>query len=101
LQEIAQETFIYLQGSYLVSFMLALIAGLAAVKTVAYDQRTGVVLFLAVGLLGLFLGEFVLFWLNLDEYLEQLAALRIVFDFIAAYVGSFIIAAIIHFVKPT
>ena len=101
MQEIAQETFTYLQGSYWVSFMIALIAGLAAVKTVAYDQRAGGVLFLIVGLLGLFLGEFVLFWLNLDEYLEQLAAMRIVFDFIAAYVGSFIIAAIIHFVKPT
>lgn len=101
MQEAAQEVFAYLQGSIWVSLILAFIAGIAAVKTVAYDQRSGVILFSIVGVLGLFLGEFMLFWFKLDEYLDELAGLRIVFDFIAAYVGSFVIAAIIHFVKPT
>ncbi len=101
MQETAQEVFAYLQGSVLVSLALAFVAGLAAVKTVAYEQRASVVLFLIVGVLGLILGEFMIFWLKLDEYLEKIAELRIVFDFVAAYVGSFVIAAIIHFIKPT
>ena len=101
MQEIAQEAFTYLQGSFLVSLILAFIAGLAAVKTVAHGQRAGVVLFLIVGVFGLFLGEFMVFWFGLDAYLEKIAQLRIVFDFIAAYIGSFVIAAIIHFIKPT
>ena len=74
---------------------------MAASKTVAYDRRAGVVFFLIVGLLGLFLGEFVIFYFRLDEYLVNIANLRIVFDLIAAYIGSFVLAAIIHFIKPT
>jgi len=101
LQETALNVFAYLQGSVLVSLILAFVAGIAAVKTVAHDQRSGVILFMIVGVLGLFLGEFMLFLFKLDEYIEKIAQLRIVFDFIAAYVGSFIIAAIIHFIKPT
>ena len=101
MQEAAQEVFVYLQGSVWVSLIVAFIAGLAAVKTVAYEERARVVLFLIVGVLGLFLGEFMLFWFNLDVYLEKIAQLRILFDFVAAYLGSFVIAAIIHFVKPT
>jgi uncharacterized membrane protein YeaQ/YmgE (transglycosylase-associated protein family) len=101
LQETALNVFAYLQGSVIVSLVVAFVAGIAAVKTVARDQRSGVILFLIVGILGLFLGEFMLFMFKLDEYIEKIAQLRIVFDFIAAYVGSFIIAAIIHFIKPT
>ena len=101
MQESAQQVFIYLQGSLLASLVLAFVAGFAADKTVAYDRRSGVVLFLLIGLLGLFLGEFMIFYFKLDEQLESISELRIVFDLIAAYVGSFVIAAIIHFVKPT
>jgi uncharacterized membrane protein YeaQ/YmgE (transglycosylase-associated protein family) len=101
LQEIAQQVFTYLQGSLLVSLTLAFVAGFAAVKTVAYDRKSGVVLFLIVGVLGLFLGEFMIFYLKFDEYLEKISEFRLVFDLIAAYVGSFVVAAIIHFVKPT
>ena len=100
LQEAAAQVFAYLQGSPIVAVVLAFIAGLAAVKTVAHDSRVGLVLFLVVGALGLILGEFVLVYFKLDEYLENLSALRIVFDFIVAYLGSFFIAAIIHFIKP-
>ena len=101
MQEIAQQVFAYLQGSLLVSLILAFVAGFAADKTVAYDRRSGVVFFLIVGLLGLFLGEFMIFFFKLDEYLKTISELRIVFDLIAAYIGSFVVAAIIHFVKPT
>jgi len=70
-------------------------------KTVASDQRAGFILFALVGVVGLLLGEFVLLYYGLDGYLEPISEFRIFFDFIAAYIGSFIVAAIIHFIKPT
>jgi uncharacterized membrane protein YeaQ/YmgE (transglycosylase-associated protein family) len=101
LGETLEKVSTYLQPNPILSLGIALLAGFAAVKTVAYDQRAGAVLFIIVGLVGLFLGEFVIFHYQLDEYLEHIAEFRIFFDFIAAYVGSFIVAAIIHFIKPT
>lgn len=56
--------------------------------------------FLVIGLLGLFLGEFMLIYSKIVEYLESLAQLRILVDLIVAYLGSFLITAIVHFVKP-
>lgn len=99
--ESAQEVFVYLQGGIIVSLILAFVAGFAADKTVAYERRSGVLFFLTIGLLGLFLGEFVLVYSRLDKYLEGIAEFRVLFDLIAAYLGSFFIAAIIHFIKPT
>lgn len=99
--ESLQKVSSYLQPNPILSLGLALLAGFAATKTVAYDQKAGVVLFVIVGLVGLFLGEFMIFHYQLDEYLEHIAEFRIFFDFIAAYVGSFVVAAIIHFIKPT
>jgi uncharacterized membrane protein YeaQ/YmgE (transglycosylase-associated protein family) len=101
LQEIVQEIFAYLKDSPFVSLVIAFVAGMAADKTVAHERRSSAVFFLIVGLFGLFLGEFVIFYFRLVEYLETISEFRIFFDFIAAYIGSFIIAAIIHFVKPT
>ncbi|HEX5606004.1 MAG TPA: hypothetical protein VFY96_05780 [Candidatus Binatia bacterium] len=91
----------YLQPNPVLSLGVALVAGFAAVKTVAYDQRAGFILFALVGVVGLFLGEFVLLYYGLDGYLESVSEFRILFDLIAAYIGSFIVAAIIHFIKPT
>ncbi len=91
----------YLQPNPFLSLGLAFVAGFAAVKTVAYDQRASAILFALVGIVGLILGEFVLVYYRLDEYLESISQFRIVFDFIAAYIGSFVVAAIIHFIKPT
>jgi uncharacterized membrane protein YeaQ/YmgE (transglycosylase-associated protein family) len=90
-----------LQPNPVLAVGIAFVAGLAAVKTVARDQRAGVVLFVLVGVIGLFLGEFVIAYYELDEYLESIAQFRLLFDFIAAYIGSFVVAAIIHFIKPT
>jgi len=101
LGETFQKVAAYLQPNPLLALGLAFVAGFAAVKTVAYDQRGGVILFALVGVVGLFLGEFVLLYYRLDEYLETISQFRILFDLIAAYIGSFIVAAIIHFIKPT
>jgi uncharacterized membrane protein YeaQ/YmgE (transglycosylase-associated protein family) len=99
--EAAQQVIAYLQGSLLVSLTIAFVAGFAADKVVAYERRSGVIFFLVVGVLGLFLGEFMLFSFKLDEYIEPIADFRLFFDLIAAFVGSFLVAAIIHFIKPT
>ena len=101
LQEAAQEVVTYLQPNPLLFLCIALVAGFAANKTVSSERRLGYISFLIVGLIGLFLGEFMLFYFKLNDYLEDLAGLRILIDFIAAFVGSFIVAAIIHFIKPT
>jgi uncharacterized membrane protein YeaQ/YmgE (transglycosylase-associated protein family) len=101
LGETFQKVAAYLQPNPLLALGVAFVAGFAAVKTVAYDQRAGVILFALVGVVGLFLGEFVLLYYRLDEYLETISQFRILFDLIAAYIGSFIVAAIIHFIKPT
>jgi len=101
LGETFQKVAAYLEPNPLLALGVAFVAGFAAVKTVAYDQRTGFILFALVGVVGLFLGEFVLLYYGLDEYLEPISEFRILFDFIAAYIGSFLVAAIIHFIKPT
>ncbi len=100
MQEIAQQVLSYLLNSPVLSLGIAFVAGFAANKTVAYEGRSGFFLYLLVGVIGLFLSQFVLLRLGLQEYLEKLPEFRLLFDFIAAYLGSFFVAAIIHFIKP-
>ena len=99
MQETAQVVFQYLLGNPVVYLGVAFIAGLAARKTVAYEGRAGFFLYLLIGVFGLFLSQFVILFFG-QEYLEKLPEFRVLFDFLAAYVGSFIVAAIIHFIKP-
>ena len=101
MQELAREVVAYLKGNPVLYIGIAFVAGFAAHKTVTYESRSGVILFLIVGLLGLFLGQFVLLYFGLTEYLEKLPEFRPLFDFFTAYIGSFIVATLIHFVKPT
>ena len=79
---------------------VALVAGWAASKTVASERRSGIVLWLFVGIAGLFLSQFMLLFSGLQDYIEGVSEFRILFDLIAAYIGSFFIAALIHFVRP-
>jgi uncharacterized membrane protein YeaQ/YmgE (transglycosylase-associated protein family) len=100
MQETARLVFQHFLGNPVIYLGVAFIAGLAASKTVAYEGSAGFVLYLLIGVLGLFLSQFVIVFFGLQEYLQQLPEFRVLFDFIAAYVGSFIVAAIIHFIKP-
>jgi uncharacterized membrane protein YeaQ/YmgE (transglycosylase-associated protein family) len=100
MQETAQATFQYLLGNPVVYLGVAFIAGLAGSKTVAYEGSAGFFLYLLIGVFGLFLSQFVILFFGLQEYLQKLPEFRVLFDFLAAYVGSFIVAAIIHFIKP-
>jgi hypothetical protein len=88
----------YVQTRTISVAAVVLFAGYAACKTVAYDWRS-VPLFLIVGLAGFALSQFVMLSFA-KEYLEKLPDFRILFDFLSAYVGSFVVAAIIHFIKP-
>lgn len=100
MQETARDAFAYLQANAVLSIGIALVAGWAAHKSVTSDERSGAVLFLIIGLVGLFLGQFVIFYFGLTEYLDKLSGFRLFFDFLAAYVGSFLVATLIHFAKP-
>jgi uncharacterized membrane protein YeaQ/YmgE (transglycosylase-associated protein family) len=100
MKETAQQILEYLRGAPLVTLSVALVAGFAASKTVGSEWRSGVVFWLFVGAAGLFLSQFVLISSGLQEYLEGVAEFRILFDLIAAYIGSFFVAALIHFLRP-
>ena len=100
MNETAQEVFAYLQSNPVLSLGIALVAGFGASKTVSYEGKASIVLYLLVGLIGFFLSQFVLIFFGLKEYMKQLPEFRLLFDFIAAYLGSFVVAAVIHFVKP-
>ena len=79
---------------------VAFVAGWAASKTVASEWRSGFILWLFVGVAGLFLSQFVLHFSGLQDYIEGISEFRILIDLIAAYVASFFFAALIHFVRP-
>lgn len=82
------------------NLVVAFISGLAATRTVAYERRGNWVSALIVGVLGFFLAQFAIIYFGLVGYFEQLPGFRVLFDFLAAYVGSFVVATLIHFVKP-
>ena len=100
MQETAQAVYNYLLGNPVLYLGVAFITGFAANKTVAYEGTAGGFRYLLVGVFGLFLSQFVILFFGLQEYLETLPEFRVLFDFLAAYVGSFLVAAVIHFIKP-
>jgi len=100
MQEIAQQVTEYLLGSPVISIGLAFVAGFFAIKSVSSDSGWGIIGAALIGVMGLFLSQFMLVSTGLLQYIEPVSQFRILFDLIAAYIGSFIIAAVIHFVKP-
>jgi uncharacterized membrane protein YeaQ/YmgE (transglycosylase-associated protein family) len=99
-KEAAQQALDYLRAAPLLTLGLAFLAGVAASKTVASEWRFGVISWLFVGAAGLFLSQFLLLVSGFQEYLENVPEFRILFDLIAAYIGSFFVAALIHFLRP-
>jgi uncharacterized membrane protein YeaQ/YmgE (transglycosylase-associated protein family) len=100
MQEAARTVLQYLLGNPVLYLIIAFIAGLAASKSVAYEGKAGFILYLIVGILGLFVSQFVIVFYGLQQYLENVSEFRLFFDFVAAYIGSFVVAAIVHFIKP-
>ena len=101
MQEIAQNVIAYIQANVVASIVITFIAGYAATRAVASEHRPGVIGFTIIGAIGFFLGNFVVFYFGLSEYLENLHGLRMFIDLFAAFIGSFIISTILHFIKPT
>jgi uncharacterized membrane protein YeaQ/YmgE (transglycosylase-associated protein family) len=84
-----------------VSLVIALSAGFLATRIVASERRPGAIGFTIVGILGLFLAQLVILFFGLNEYLEDLHELRNIVYLVAAFVGAFFIATILHFIKPS
>lgn len=100
MEAVAEAAFQYLKENLVATLAIALIAGFAAVKTVAIEKKGNIALYLFVGLLGAFLGQFAILYLDLKEILDQLPEFRYFFDLLAAYIASFVVASLVHFVKP-
>jgi len=101
MQEILLETLIYGIDNPLLTLLIAFLSGFLASRIVAADRRPGILGFTIIGLISFFLSRFVLSYLQLNETLDSLHELRIFIDLLAAFVGSFVIAGIIHFIKPS
>ena len=101
MQEIVLETLIYVIDNPVLTLVIAVVAGFLATKFVAADRRPGIIGFVIIGLIGSFLGHFVIIYFRWNESLDSLLALRIIIDLFAAFIGSFLIAGILHFLKPS
>jgi uncharacterized membrane protein YeaQ/YmgE (transglycosylase-associated protein family) len=100
-EETAREVLSYMQDNALATTLIVVISGFAACKLVASDWKNVNWLFIVVGLLGYFVGQFAVLYLGLKGVLDQIPQFTWLFDFIIGFVGSFIVATIANFVKPT
>lgn len=96
----AQEVIRYSLDHLIFTFAIAFIAGFSATKSVAHGKKGNLLILFPLGLLGFFLGQFAILYLGLEKILWQLPEFRFIFDLLAAYIGSFILASLIHFIKP-
>ena len=101
MEESAREAILYIQANPVSSVIIAVITGFAACKSVAADWKGISILFVIVGFVGFFLGQFMILSLGLKEFLDQLPQFVWLFDLIAGFIGSFIVATVINFFKPT
>jgi len=100
MKEAAQEALKYLQDNLLLSIVIAALAGFAGMKTVSLAKKTNPALFFIVGALGVFLGQFAIFYFGLKTILDEIPAFRLLFDLLAAYIASFIVASLVNMFSP-
>lgn len=100
MKEAAQEALKYLQDNLLLSIVIAALAGFAGMKTVSLAKKTNPALFFIVGALGVFLGQFAILYFGLKGIIDQISEFRLLFDLLAAYVGSFIVASLVNMFSP-
>lgn len=98
--EIILDSLRYIIENPILTLVIAFISGFLATRIVAAERRPGIIGFMIIGLMGFFLGNFMLSYYELNEYLDSLLEFRIVIDLTAAFIGSFVIAGIVHFLKP-
>jgi uncharacterized membrane protein YeaQ/YmgE (transglycosylase-associated protein family) len=92
---------IFVIDNPLYTIVMACLAGFLATRFVAAERRPGTIGFSIIGLIGFFLGRFALTHFELNETLDSLHQLRFVIDLVASFAGSFAIASLIHFIKPS
>jgi uncharacterized membrane protein YeaQ/YmgE (transglycosylase-associated protein family) len=100
MQEIALEAWQYLLDNLLVALVIAFVMGFLAMKTVTHWGKSNIALYFIVGVLGTFVGQFVVRLVGLKGLLDQVAGMWLLFDLMIAYVGAFIVATIAHLFKP-
>lgn len=101
MQEILLDRLVYIFDNPVLTLVIAFVSGFLATRIVAAERRPGTIGFTIIGAIGFFLGNFMLTYWGLDEYLENLHGLRIFIDLVAAFIGSFIISTLLHFLKPS
>ncbi|MGH7927009.1 MAG: hypothetical protein ACREQV_04365 [Candidatus Binatia bacterium] len=101
MEQVAREAFSYIQANLAVNVVIAVVTGFAACKSVASDWKDIGLLFIFVGFAGFFLGQAMILSLGLKEILAQLPQFTWLFDILIGFVGSFIVATIVNFFKPT
>jgi uncharacterized membrane protein YeaQ/YmgE (transglycosylase-associated protein family) len=99
--ELVVERLIYIIDNPILTLIISLSMGFVATRLACPNRRFGWFFTFVIGLAGFFLGSFVLSYAPLNEYLDSLAELRVIVDFLVAFVGAFVIAGIIHFIKPS
>jgi uncharacterized membrane protein YeaQ/YmgE (transglycosylase-associated protein family) len=100
MQEIALDTWQYLQDNLVVALILAMIMGFLALKTVTHWGKSNIAVYFIVGAVGMFVGQFAVRLVGLKGLLDQVEGMWFLFDALIAYVGAFIVATIAHLLKP-
>ena len=100
MKEIAIEVLGYLQDNWLAALVVAFLMGLLANKTVDKWGKGNIILYLIVGALGSFVGQFAVRYIGFKGILDQVAGMWLLFDFVIAYLGSFAVATLFHMFKP-
>ncbi len=98
--DVAQQVFIYFQENIFATLAISLIAGYAASKSVTLGKQGGLIIFFIFGIFGTFLGQFAILYSGVKAVLDHVPDFRLFFDHFAAYIGAFILASLVRFVRP-
>ena len=101
MRELVEPAIAYLRSNLLVNFAIALIAGVAACRSVTSDRLSGPVVYCLIGIAGLLLSQLLFVHFDLVRTLEQIGNFRMVIDLCAAYAASLFIAAVINAINPS
>lgn len=101
MRELVEPAIAYLRSNLLVNFAIALIAGVAACRSVTSDRLSGAVVYCLIGIAGLLLSQLLFVHFDLVRTLEQIGNFRMVIDLCAAYAASLFIAAVINAINPS
>jgi uncharacterized membrane protein YeaQ/YmgE (transglycosylase-associated protein family) len=101
MQDTFLEVLIFVIDNPLYTIVMAFLAGFLATRFVAAERRPAIIGFSIVGLIGFFLGRFVITYFGFNETLDSLRQLRFVIDLVASFAGAFAIASLVHFIKPS